>query len=118
MTRIEISTKATRKTSDAVVSKRLRSGLETRFPMKPARWSVKMFAIPRPERKRMHEPSIFEKTIEQAPDWCISRNRFWATPMPVWESSDGDRIVVSSIKEIEELSGQKVKIFTERILTR
>jgi isoleucyl-tRNA synthetase len=52
---------------------------------------------------------IFEKTIEQAPDWCISRNRFWATPMPVWESSDGDRIVVSSIKEIEDLSGQKVK---------
>lgn len=51
---------------------------------------------------------IFEKTMEQAPDWCISRNRFWATPMPVWESLDGDRIVVSSIKEIEELSGQKV----------
>jgi len=52
---------------------------------------------------------VFEKTIEQAPDWCISRNRYWATPMPVWEASDGDRIVVSSIKEIEELSGQKVK---------
>lgn len=51
----------------------------------------------------------FEKTIEQAPDWCISRNRYWATPMPVWESVDGDRIVVSSVKEIEELSGQKVK---------
>jgi isoleucyl-tRNA synthetase len=29
--------------------------------------------------------------------------------MPVWESADGDRIIVSSIKEIEELSGQKVK---------
>jgi len=52
---------------------------------------------------------IFEKTIEQAPDWCISRNRFWATPMPVWESADGDRLVFSSTKEIEEASGQKVK---------
>lgn len=51
----------------------------------------------------------FAKGIEQAPDWCISRTRFWATPMPVWESADGDRIVVSSVKEIEELSGQKVK---------
>lgn len=50
----------------------------------------------------------FEKTIEQAPDWCISRNRYWATPMPVWESEDGDRIVVSSLKELEDLSGQKV----------
>jgi isoleucyl-tRNA synthetase len=52
---------------------------------------------------------IFEKTIEQAPDWCVSRNRFWATPMPVWEASDGERLVLSSIKEIEELSGQKIK---------
>ncbi len=51
----------------------------------------------------------FKKGIEQAPDWCVSRTRFWATPMPVWESEDGDRIVVSSINEIEELSGQKVK---------
>ncbi|HNS71290.1 MAG TPA: isoleucine--tRNA ligase [bacterium] len=50
----------------------------------------------------------YKQGIEQAPDWCISRNRFWATPMPVWESEDGERIVVSSIKEIEELSGKKV----------
>ena len=50
----------------------------------------------------------FEKIIEQAPDWCISRARFWATPMPVWKSEDGDMIIVSSIKELEELSGQKV----------
>ena len=51
----------------------------------------------------------FKKGIEQAPDWCISRNRFWATPMPVWESEDGDRIVIGSVKELEDLSGQKVK---------
>jgi isoleucyl-tRNA synthetase len=51
----------------------------------------------------------FKIGIEQAPDWCISRNRFWATPMPVWQSKDGDRIIVSSIKELEELSGKKVK---------
>ena len=50
----------------------------------------------------------FKQNIEQAPDWCISRSRFWATPMPVWQSSDGDRIIVSSIKELEELSGMKV----------
>jgi len=50
----------------------------------------------------------FLKGIEQAPDWCISRNRYWATPMPLWESEDGDRIVIGSIAELEELSGQKV----------
>jgi len=51
----------------------------------------------------------FKIGIEQAPDWCISRSRFWATPMPVWQSEDGDKIIISSIKELEELSGQKVK---------
>jgi len=51
----------------------------------------------------------FEHVIKTAPDWCISRNRFWATPIPVWESEDGDRIVIGSISELEELSGQKVE---------
>ncbi len=50
----------------------------------------------------------YKQVVETAPDWSISRNRFWATPMPVWEAEDGDRIVISSISELEELSGQKV----------
>jgi isoleucyl-tRNA synthetase len=31
----------------------------------------------------------FEKTVQQAPDWNISRDRFWATAMPVWKSESG-----------------------------
>jgi isoleucyl-tRNA synthetase len=46
--------------------------------------------------------------VQQAPDWGISRSRFWATPMPIWKSDDGDMIVVGSVKELEELSGSKV----------
>ena len=51
----------------------------------------------------------FKLGLEQAPDWCISRDRFWATPMPVWESADGERVVLGSITELEELSGTKVE---------
>jgi isoleucyl-tRNA synthetase len=51
----------------------------------------------------------FKQGIEQAPDWCISRSRFWSTPMPVWQAEDGELHVIGSIAELEELSGQKVK---------
>jgi len=50
----------------------------------------------------------FKKGIENAPDWCISRSRYWGSPMPIWECSCGERYVVGSIKELENLSGQKV----------
>lgn len=48
------------------------------------------------------------KGIETAPDWSISRNRFWGTPIPIWKSASGKIHVCGSIEEIEKLSGQKV----------
>lgn len=36
----------------------------------------------------------FLKSMESAPDRCISRTRYWATPMPVWKSEDNDMIVL------------------------
>jgi len=51
----------------------------------------------------------FQKGIEQAPDWCISRTRYWATIMPIWKCQQcGVKKVVGSVAEIEELSGKKV----------
>lgn len=47
----------------------------------------------------------FEKTVEQAPDWNISRDRFWATAMPVWKTESGKTKVVGSYAELKELSG-------------
>lgn len=48
----------------------------------------------------------FAKNIEQAPDWNLSRDRFWATAMPVWKGDRGSVKVIGSYAELEELSGQ------------
>lgn len=51
----------------------------------------------------------FAKTVEQSPDWNLSRDRFWATPMPVWKSESGKVRVVGSYAELQELSGVRLE---------
>lgn len=51
----------------------------------------------------------FEKNIEAAPDWNLSRDRFWATAMPVWKGDKGNIKVVGSYDELYELSGVRLE---------
>lgn len=54
----------------------------------------------------------FEKTVQSAPDWNLSRDRFWATAMPVWKAKDKDGKehikVVGSYEELKKLSGREL----------
>lgn len=51
----------------------------------------------------------FEKNIEAAPDWNLSRDRFFATAMPVWKGDKGSVKVVGSYDELYELSGVRLE---------
>lgn len=55
----------------------------------------------------------FENTVESAPDWNLSRDRFWATAMPIWKGTDkegNERVkVIGSYAELKELSGVELE---------
>ena len=51
----------------------------------------------------------FKHIIETAPDWNISRNRFWATSIPVWRCDSCEEIkVIGSVKELQENATKKI----------
>lgn len=47
----------------------------------------------------------FGDWLENVQDWGISRNRYWGTPLNVWECECGHMHSIGSIEELKELSG-------------
>ncbi len=58
----------------------------------------------------------FGNWLEDNKDWALSRDRFWATPLPIWISEDGDMFAVGSIEQLKEgyilKDGEKVSVST------
>lgn len=62
----------------------------------------------------------FRDTLQSAPDWNLSRNRYWWSPLPVWENKDNqeDRVVVWTLEEIYQNTINWSKNLTKNILIR
>jgi len=51
----------------------------------------------------------FRNIVENAPDWTISRNRFWASPLPIWKEKEGKKLMV--VGSLDELLAKTKKIW-------
>ena len=61
----------------------------------------------------------FGNWLEGARDWSISRQRFWASVMPIWVCEEcGEQKVFGSVAELEKLSGEKIDDLHKHIVDK
>ena len=46
----------------------------------------------------------FGDWLKNVQDWGLSRDRYWGTPLPIWECEDGHRHCIGSIAELKSMS--------------
>ena len=57
----------------------------------------------------------FHNSMEGAPDWNISRNRFWASPLPIWKCAKCRQIeFIGSVDELKKKTASKNRLFLLR----
>ncbi len=61
----------------------------------------------------------FGNWLEGARDWSISRQRFWASVMPIWVCDKcGEKKVFGSVAELEKISGEKINDLHKHIVDK
>ena len=55
----------------------------------------------------------FGDWLENVQDWALSRNRYWGTPLPVWECECGERHCIGSREELKKMSPNYAAVLAE-----
>lgn len=46
----------------------------------------------------------FGEWLKDIKDWAISRERYWGTPLPIWEKANGERVIIDSLDSLKKYS--------------
>jgi isoleucyl-tRNA synthetase len=44
----------------------------------------------------------FGNWLQENKDWALSRDRFWATPLPIWLNEEGEMFAIGSVEELRQ----------------
>ena len=64
-------------------------------------WFIKMSAV---KDRLVKNNNTVNAWLENVQDWGLSRNRYWGTPLNIWECSCGKRHAIGSIEELKSMS--------------